>query len=137
MHAPAFPVAAGPAPVYYEFVVTTLDHPITHIYRSPFPRGTNVVHLRPARMAKGDEEAGCVISITRPRGYFGHGRDIFLIDGKVAPDVNVGVPGASSSKIALPPGAPRAVPVRFNLESFAVQSWPVAERRLVIAEFHY
>ncbi len=127
----------GKSDVYYEFVVTLLDHPITHIYRSPFPRGTNVVHLRPARMAKGDEEAGSVISITRPRGYFGHGRDIFLIDGKVAPDVNVGVPGASSSKIALPPGAPRAVPVRFNLESFAVQSWSMVERRLVIAEFHY
>jgi hypothetical protein len=27
--------------------------------------------------------------------------------------------------------------VRFNLESFAVQSWPVSEKRLVIAEFHY
>jgi pimeloyl-ACP methyl ester carboxylesterase len=122
---------------YHEFVVTTADHPITHIYRSPFPRGSNVVHLRPARFAKGDEEAGSVVTISRPRGYFGHGRDIFLIDGRVAPDVNVGVPGASTSKVALPAGAPRAVAVRFNLESFAVQSWPVAEKRLVIAEFHY
>jgi len=55
----------------------------------------------------------------------------------VAPGVNEGVPGASSSKVLLPPGPPRAVPVRFNLESFAVQSWPVAEQHLVVAEFHY
>src|SRR5262249_25274268 len=128
---------AGRSDAYHEFVVTTADHPITHIYRSPFPRGSNVVHLRPARFAKGDEEAGSVVTISRPRGYFGHGRDIFLIDGQVAPDVNAGVPGASTSKVALPAGAPRTVAVRFNLESFAVQSWPVAEKRLVIAEFHY
>jgi triacylglycerol lipase len=96
-----------------------------------------VVHLRPARMAKDDEAAGSVITITRPRGYFGHGRDIFTIDGKTPPGVNEGVPGVSTGKLALPAAAPRAVPVRFNLESFAVQSWPVAEKRLVIAEFHY
>src|SRR5262249_31592606 len=119
--------AWGPFPArsdaYYEFVVTVPDHPITHIYRSPFPRGSDVVHLRPARLAKGAEDAGSVIGISRPRGYFGHGRDIFLIDGQGAPDVNQGVPGASTSKVLLPSGAPRTVSVRFNLESFAVQSW--------------
>lgn len=126
-----------PTDSYLEFVVEVPDQPVTHIYRSPFPRGSDVVHLRPARFAKGDEAAGSVVTISRPRGYFGHGRDIFLIDGAVPEGVNKGVPGASTARVVLPEGAPRSVPVRFNLESFAVQSWPRSESRVVIAEFHY
>ncbi len=128
---------AARSDAYYEFVVAVPGQPITHIYRSPFPRGSNVVHLRPARLAKGDEEAGSVITITRPRGYFGHGRDVFTLDGKTPGGINEGVPGASTGKLVLPAGPPRAVPVRFNLESFAVQSWPASEKRLVLAEFTY
>ena len=123
--------------VHYEFVIEIAGQPITHIYRSPFPRGSNVVHLRPAVMSPEDATAGSVVTISRPRGYFGHGRDVFLIDDKVPPGINDGVPGASTGKLALAAGPPRTVRVRFNLESFAVQSWPVSERRLVIAEFHY
>lgn len=128
---------AAKSDAYYEFVVEAPNQPITHIYRSPFPRGSEVVHLRPARMAKDDESAGSVITITRPRGYFGHGRDIFTIDGKTPGGVNEGVPGVSTGKLVLPAGPPRSVPVRFNLESFAVQSWPASEKRLVIGEFTY
>ncbi|MGE0153840.1 MAG: alpha/beta fold hydrolase [Reyranellaceae bacterium] len=128
---------AAKSDAHYEFVVEAPGQPITHIYRSPFPRGSNVVHLRPARLAKDDEAAGSVIAITRPRGYFGHGRDIFTIDGKTPAGVNEGVPGVSTGKLALPAGPPRAVSVRFNLESFAVQSWPASEKRLVIGEFTY
>lgn len=126
-----------PTDTHLEFVVEVPDQPITHIYRSPFPRGSNIVHLRSGRFGKGEENAGSVVNISRPRGYFGHDRDIFLIDGAVPEGVNKGVPGASTARIALAEGAPRSVPVRFNLESFAVQSWPKSENRLVIAEFHY
>ncbi|WP_119421812.1 alpha/beta fold hydrolase [Desertibaculum subflavum] len=126
-----------PTDTYLEFVVEVPSQPITHIYRSPFPRGSNILHLRPARFGKGEEAAGSVVYISRPRGYFGHGRDVFLIDGAVPEGVNKGVPGASTGRIILPEGAARGVPVRFNLESFAVQSWPRAENRIVIAEFHY
>jgi triacylglycerol lipase len=118
-------------------VVEVPDQPITHIYRSPFPRGSDVVHLRPARAGKGEDGAASVVTISRPRGYFGHGRDIFLIDGKVPDGVNKGVPGTSTGRLILAEGPVRSVPVRFNLESFAVRSWPRAENRLVIAEFHY
>ncbi len=120
-----------------EFVVEMAGQATTHIYRSAFPRGSNVVHLRPGQVAKGEEAAGAVVAISRPRGYFGHGRDIFLIDGKVPAGVNQGVPGGSVGKLVLPEGPARTVAVRFNGESFAVQSWPAAEKRLVIAEFHY
>jgi pimeloyl-ACP methyl ester carboxylesterase len=122
---------------FYEFVVEIDGHPITHIYRSPFPRGSNVLHLRPTVLGKGEETAGSVVTISRPRGYFGHGRDVFLIDGAPPQGVNDGVPGTSTGKLVLPAGPRRAVAVRFNLESFAVQTWPWADKHLVIAEFHY
>jgi pimeloyl-ACP methyl ester carboxylesterase len=122
---------------YLEFVVEVPDQPITHTYRSPFPRGSEVVHLRPARFGKGEETAASVVNISRPRGYFGHGRDVFLIDGAVPDGVNKGVPGASTARLLLTEGPLRSVPVRFNLESFAVLAWPRAENRLVVAEFHY
>jgi triacylglycerol lipase len=122
---------------FYEFVIEVPGQAITHIYRSPFPRGSEVLHLRPAMFAKDEEAAGAVVTISRPRGYFGHGRDIFLIDGEAPTGINTGVPGASIGKKLYPDGAARSVPVRFNLESFAVQTWPAAEKHRTIAEFHY
>ena len=112
-------------------------HAITHIYRSPFPRSSDIVHLRPASLAKGEETAGSVVTINRPRGYFGHGRDTFLLDGKVPPGINEGVPGASSGKLLLPAGPLRPVPARFNEETITLQNWPANENHIVFGEFHY
>jgi len=122
---------------YYEFVVHAPGHAITHIYRSPFPRSSDIVHLRPADIAKADANAGSVIMMSRPRGYFGHGRDTFLLDGKVPPGINQGVPGASIGKLLLPAGPLRPVPARFNDETITVQNWPAQEHHIIIAEFHY
>jgi triacylglycerol lipase len=122
---------------YYEFVITSPGHAITHIYRSPFPRSSEIVHLRPASLAKGDESAGSVVTITRPRGYFGHGRDVFTLDGKVPTGINQGVPGVSTGKALLPAGPLRAVPTRFNDETITVRNWPAKEGHVVLAEFHY
>lgn len=130
------PFTAQPG-AYYEFVVTTPGHAVTHIYRSPFPRSSALVHLRPADLAKADASAGSVVSITRPRGYFGHGRDVFTLDGKVPAGISEGVPAASAGKLLLPAGPLRAVPARFNDESIAVQNWPAREGHIVFAEFHY
>jgi len=122
---------------YYEFVVQVPGHAITHIYRSPFPRASELVHLRPASLAKGEESAGSVVMINRPRGYFGHGRDSFLLDGKVPPGINQGVPGVSSGKLLLPDAPLRPVPARFNDEAMTLQNWPAKDNHLVIGEFHY
>jgi len=122
---------------YYEFVVQVPGHAITHIYRSPFPRSSDIVHLRPSNLAKGDESAGSVVMINRPRGYFGHGRDIFLLDGKVPPGINQGVPGASSGKLLLPDAPLRPVPARFNDEVMTLQNWPAKENHIAIGEFHF
>lgn len=130
------PFTAKPG-AYYEFVIQVPGHAITHIYRSPFPRSSDIVHLRPADFAKGDATAGSVVTMSRPRGYFGHGRDTFLLDGKVPPGINEGVPGASVGKLLLPAGPLRPVAARFNDETITMQNWPAKEQHLVIAEFHY
>jgi pimeloyl-ACP methyl ester carboxylesterase len=122
---------------YYEFVVAAPGHSVTHVYRSPFPRSSDIVHLRPADIAKADLSAGSVVSISRPRGYFGHGRDVFTLDGKVPPGINEGVPGVATGKLLLPAGPLRAVPARFNDESITVQNWPARDGHIVFAEFHY
>ena len=130
------PFQAKPG-AYYEFVVQVPGHAITHIYRSPFPRSSDIVHLRPANLAKGEETAGSVVMINRPRGYFGHGRDTFLLDGKVPSGINQGVPGVSSGKLLLPDGPQRPVPARFNDEQMTLQNWPAKDNHIAIGEFHY
>ncbi|MEP7316603.1 MAG: hypothetical protein ABI667_07890, partial [Sphingomicrobium sp.] len=67
-----------------EFVIAARGYPVTHIYRSPFARSSATVHLRPAlpdSLVNEDPGTGSVVVISRPRGYFGVGRDTFLIDG--------------------------------------------------------
>jgi triacylglycerol lipase len=108
-----------------------------HIYRSPFPRSSSVVHLRPMRIADADRAAGTVVTMTRPRGYFGLGRDTMSLDGKPLPGIGPGVPGLSSARLALPAAAPRTVLAEFNGERIAVRAWPTSEGRLVVAELHH
>lgn len=84
-----------------------------------------------------DTSAGSVVSINRPRGYFGHGRDVFTLDGQVPPGINEGVPGIATGKLLLPAGPLRAVPARFNDEVITVQNWPAQAGHIVFAEFHY
>jgi len=38
-----------PAGTFLEFVIAGPEHPTTHIYMSPFPRSSDIVHLRPGR----------------------------------------------------------------------------------------
>ncbi len=87
----------GPAPAnpnwYLEIVLDAPGSTITHFYRSPFPRSSDVVHLRAARpLGPPDAGAGAVVIMSRPRGYFGLPRDIVLLDGKEPTDVKSGVP---------------------------------------------
>ncbi|MGH8688646.1 MAG: twin-arginine translocation pathway signal [Burkholderiales bacterium] len=121
----------------YEFELRVPGYAITHIYRSPFPRSSRVVHLRPLQFAHGEADAGSVVSISRPRGYFGLGRDDILLDGRVPPGIPPGVPSASVAKLLLPPGPPRAVPSHFDGERITMRSWPAKEGHIAVAEFHY
>ena len=124
----------GRSDAYYEFVLTMAAQPVTHTYRSPFLRSSDVVHLRPGVFAKGDEAAAAIVSMSRPRGYFGVGRDKFSLDGKVPPGINDGVPGVSVGKLTFD-AAPRTVVAVFNNETIPTRTWPVKDNHIVIAEF--
>ena len=130
------PFTAKPT-AYYEFVITATEYPITHIYRTPFPRSSAYLHLRLRPLSDRDKGSGSLITLTRPRGYLGHGRDTFLIDGKVPPGVNEGVPGTTEAKLRFEPGPLRPVRVVLNKESLTVLTYPLDDGHIVIAEFHY
>ncbi|MDP1585443.1 MAG: hydrolase [Bradyrhizobium sp.] len=133
----------GPAQVdptwYLEIVLTSPGSTTTHLYRSPFPRSSDIVHLRAARpLGQADAGAGAVVILSRPRGYFGLPRDVVLLDGKEPADVKTGVPTDSITTLRLPAGeAGRAVIAQFNEERIVARAWPASENRIAVAELTY
>jgi len=132
------PVQVEPA-WYLEIVLTSAGLPTTHLYRSPFSRSSDVVHLRAARpLGPADAGAGAVVLMSRPRGYFGLPRDVVLIDGKEPRDVKSGVPADSVTTLRLPAEeVGRAVVTLFNEERIVVWAWPASENRIAVAELTY
>ncbi len=128
---------AAKAAIQYEFVVRAPGYAVTHVYRSAFPRSSSEVHFRPARIAESDRGAASVVAMTRPRGYFGLGRDAMSLDGKAPPGLQPGVPGLSTAKLKLEEQGIRPVVATFNGERIVARSWPLAEGHLTFAEFHY
>ena len=110
--------------------------PTTHVYRSPFPRSSAVVHLRAARpLTEADRAAGGVVLMTRPRGYFGVPRDALLLDGRLPAEVPRGVARVSAATLRLPAAElGRPVVALFNEERVVARAWPVAENRIAVAE---
>ena len=133
----------GPAllePTWYlEIVLTSPGSSTTHIYRSPFPRSSDVVNLRAARpLGSADAGAGAVVLMTRPRGYFGLPRDVVLIDGKEPKDVKPGVPTDSTTTLRLAAeDVGRPVVAIFNTERIVARAWPASENRIAVAELTY
>lgn len=125
----------GRSDAHYEFVLRMEGQPTTHTYRSPFLRSSDVVHLRPQPFAKTDEGAGSVTIMSRPRGYFGVGRDRFALDGKVPPGINDGVPGVSTGRLLFDPAPARTVTAVLNNETIPTRSWPAKDGHIVVAEF--
>jgi triacylglycerol lipase len=119
---------------FYEFVLSMPGQPITHTYRSPFLRSSDVVHLRPEPFAKGDETAGSVVIMTRPRGYFGIGRDKFSLDGKVPPNITDGVPAIAAGRLTFD-ALLRPVLAVLNNETIPARTWPAKDNHIVVAEF--
>lgn len=124
-----------------EFVVSAPGYATAHIYRSPFPRSSDIVHLRAERAVDvttgPDQGAGALVTLVRPRGYIGIPRDPVVFDGQSPPPgIPPGVAGVASSKIKLPPGPPRAVVASFRDERLVGRSWPAAQGHTVILELH-
>ena len=121
----------------YEFVVSAPGYASTHIYRSPFPRSSSIVNLRAERLAEADKSAASVVTLTRPRGYFGVPRDQASLDGQSPlPGVAQGTAGVAASKLKLTEGAGRAVVGEFNGERIVGRAWPAVENRVVFLELH-
>jgi len=122
----------------YEFVLSAPGYATTHIYRSPFPRSSSIVHLRPERIAESDRDAKALVTFTRPRGYFDVERDSLRFDGQAPPP---GVPpsgsGVSSSKIKLANDAPRSIAAEFNGERLVGQTWPASGGEVSVLELTY
>jgi hypothetical protein len=122
----------------YEFVVAAPGYATTHIYRSPFPRSSSYVSLRPERIADADRAARSLVTLTRPRGYFGVGRDRMSFDGaSPPPGVPAGVAGISTSKLKLAEATPRPVVAEFNDERVVGRLWPAADNHVVVLELTY
>jgi len=121
----------------YEFVITAPGYATTHIYRSPFARSSQLVHMRADRPAEADKAAKSSITLNRPRGYFDAARDKMLFDGKALPGVPLTGAGVSSAKINLAADGVRPISAEFNGEKITGRTWPVAENHLVVLELTY
>jgi triacylglycerol lipase len=129
------PFAAQPK-LRYEFAITAPGYATTHIYRSPFPRGSNLVHLRAERIADADKEAQAVIHFTRPRGYFDAQRDTLSFDGQTPPPgiPATGTAGIASSKLKLASWQDRAIAGEFNGERVIGRTWSATNQHVVWLE---
>lgn len=119
-----------------EIVLAAPGHPIAHYFRSPFPRSTDVLHLRPpAPLNEADRAAACVVRMTRPRGYYGWPRDVVLLDGREAAERREGVASLAVTTARLP--AERAgTPIQglFNQERVSGRVLPLGENRVALLE---
>jgi triacylglycerol lipase len=123
----------------YEFVLSAPGYGTTHIYRSPFPRSSGFVHLRPERIVPADGSANAVVVFTRPRGYFDAQRDTLRFDGQSPP---AGVPpkgsGVSSSRLRIAAAEQqRAVTGEFNGERITGLTWPAVKEHATVLELTY
>jgi hypothetical protein len=127
------PFEARPA-TPYEFVLRAPGYATTHVYRSPFPRSSSLVHLRAQRIADDARDAKSVVTFARPRGYFGIPRDDIRLDGKDPPaGIPAGVPGVSEVRLALA-DTNRAVVGEFNGERIVGRAWPTADNHVIVLE---
>lgn len=119
-----------------EIVLAAPGHSIAHYFRSPFPRSTDVLHLRPpAPLSEADRAAACLVRMTRPRGYYGWPRDVVLLDGREAAERREGVASLAVTTARLP--AERAgTPIQglFNQERVSGRVLPLGENRVALLE---
>lgn len=128
------PLAVQPG-VPLEFVVSAPGYATTHIYRSGFPRSSDLIHLRAERMADADKGAESIVTLVRPRGYLDPARDKMLLNGAQPPGVPPGA-GVASAKVK-PSGGMRSIAGEFNGERVVGQTWPAASGHLVFLELTY
>ncbi|PZQ70842.1 MAG: twin-arginine translocation pathway signal [Variovorax paradoxus] len=131
------PFAADPR-LFYEFEITAPGYATTHVYRSPFPRSSEIVNLRPERLLPADRDAKAIVVFTRPRGYFDAQRDTMRLDGQAQlPGVPPRGSGVASARLKVGTDAQRSVVGEFNGERIAGLTWPAAQGHLSVLELSY
>jgi triacylglycerol lipase len=121
----------------YEFVVAAPGYATVHIYRSPFPRSSDIVNLRADRIAEADKNAPTIVKFNRPRGYFDPARDKMAFDGISPPPGAVLGAGVAQSVIKPAISVPRAVVGEFNGERVIGRTWPAAQGHVTTLELTY
>lgn len=129
------PVAV-PADTRLEFVVSAPGYATTHVYRSPFPRSSTLVNIRPERVPEADRNAPALAIMNRPRGYLDPARDKMAFDGQTPPPGAVLGAGVSASRLK-PTGLPRPIVAEFNGERVVGRTWPLAENHVSVLELTY
>lgn len=129
------PFSAKPG-VQYEFVISAPGYATTHIYRSGFAMGSNIIHLRPERIADAEKTAQSIVTFFRPRGYFDAERDKLSFDGKTAglPGVPPSFAGVASSKMLITQAGERAIAAEFNGERVTGRTWPAQQNHVAVLE---
>lgn len=132
-----FNAAAGTP---YEFVVSAPGYATTHVYRGPWPRSSNIVHLHPERVAAADREAAAVVTFVRMRGYFDVQRDPGRFDGHsplpgIPPrGAGTGGAGLSVSKMKYPAVPDRPILAEYGGERVVGRAWPAAANEVTVLE---
>lgn len=117
-----------------EFAFAVPGVSTTHVYRSPFPRASDIVNLRPQRLAASEAGKGSIVHLSRPRGYFGAGRDHVLLGGRIPPGIPQGVPAVSDVAMAYPLPPAQSVVGQCNGETISARTWPAADGHVSVIE---
>jgi triacylglycerol lipase len=129
----------GQSRAAYEFEISADGYATTHIYRSPFARSSNILHMRPERLAAADRTPQAMVIFTRPRGYFDATRDRIMLDGKA--DITGVVKGVSAgnsnTRIRIPETPQRDVSAEFNGEKLRGLTWPASQNHVTVLELTY
>ena len=112
---------------FYEFVLRAPGYAVTHIYRSPFSRGSNGVNLRASRIADEDLPAFSIIELQRPSGRIDNTVRYVTFDGQSPPP----------RKITLTRLQDRAIAAEIHTDSVervVGRTWPAKESHVVRLE---
>ena len=124
--------------VFYEFVVRASGYAATHIYRSPFVRGSDVINLKASRIADADLPAFTIVEMERLRGTLDPTVHHSVLDGRSPPPgTQVGGVNPSTSRVTLNKLQHRAIVAELHsdaLERVVGRTWPAKENHVVRLE---
>jgi len=131
--------------VSYEFVVRAPGYAVTHIYRSPFLRGSQWVHLKASRIADADLPAFAITTLERHGGNLDPTVNHVRFDG-LSPPPGVAADGAGVGALVSVPAVShltsakpqqRAIAAELHtdvIERVVGRTWPAKESQVVRLE---